>query len=152
MTDSTAEIEHFEHRGTITSHAPASAVWALWSDTTTWPDWDPSVVAVSLAGPFAAGATGTMTLAGPFDVPVSLEVVEPGTRYLDQLTMGELVIRIDHVVEDRADDAGGVGGCEVTVSTTITGPGADAIGPMVTAEAPQALARLVARAEESLQG
>lgn len=133
--------ELFEHSGTITSTAPAAAVWALWSDTTTWPDWDPSVEAVALDGPFEVGTTGTMTLAGPFDVPVSLEVVEPGTRYLDQLTMGELVIRIDHVVVDRDH------GCEVTVSTTITGPGADGIGPMVTAEAPQAMARLVERAE-----
>lgn len=146
MTSSTSgstqgSPETFEHSGTITSAAPASAVWALWSDTTTWPDWDPSVEAVTLDGPFEVGTTGTMTLAGPFDVPVSLEIVEPGTRYLDQLTMGELVIRIDHVVFDRDN------GCEVTVSTTITGPGAEGIGPMVTAEAPQAMARLVERAE-----
>ncbi len=134
--------ELFEHSGTVTSSAPAAAVWALWSDIATWSDWDPSVVAVSLDGPFEVGTTGTMTLAGPFDVPVSLEVVEPGARYLDQLTMGDLVIRIDHVVVDRE-----AGGCEVTVSTTIAGPGADGIGPMVTAEAPQAMARLVERAE-----
>ncbi len=132
----------FEHTGTVTTSAPAEAVWALWSDIETWSDWDPSVVAVTLDGPFAAGTTGTMTLAGPFEVPVSLEVVEPGARYLDQLTMGELVIRIDHVVRARPE-----GGCEVTVSTTIEGPGADDIGPMVTAEAPQAMARLVERAE-----
>lgn len=144
MTQSTqgpTSTERFEHSGTVTSSAAAAAVWALWSDITTWPDWDPSVVAVSLDGQFEVGTTGTMTLAGPFDVPVSLEVVEPGARYLDQLSMGELVIRIDHVVVDLDD------GCEVTVSTTITGPGADGIGPMVTAEAPQAMARLVERAE-----
>ena len=72
--------EHFEHTGSISTTAPAAAVWALWSDTASWPDWDPSVLAVSLAGPFEAGTTGTMTLAGPFEVPVSLEVVEPGVR------------------------------------------------------------------------
>ncbi len=94
-----------------------------------------------LDGPFVAGTTGTMTLAGPFEVPVSLEVVEDGRRYLDQLTMGDLVIRIDHVVEATE------GGSEVTVSTTIEGPGADDIGPIVTAEAPLALASLVERAE-----
>ena len=132
----------FRHRGTVTSTASADAVWALWSDVATWPDWDPSVVAVVLDGPFEAGTTGTMTLAGPFEVPLSLEVVDAGRSYLDQLTMGELVIRIDHVVVPLAD-----GGCEVTVSTTITGPGADDVGPMVTAEAPSAMAALVARAE-----
>lgn len=134
--------ETFDHTGTVTTTASADAVWALWSDTTTWPDWDPSVVGVVLDGPFEAGTTGTMTLAGPFEVPVILEVVEPGSRYLDQLSMGELVIRIDHVVVPLD-----VGGCEVTVSTTIAGPGAEAIGPMVTAEAPTAMVALVARAE-----
>ena len=33
------------------------------------------------------------------------------------------------------------------MSTTIDGPGADAIGPMVTADAPVALEALVAQAE-----
>ncbi|WP_148611442.1 SRPBCC family protein [Nocardioides rubriscoriae] len=132
----------FEHSQTVSTTAPPSAVWALWSDTSTWPTWDPSVVAVALDGPFEEGTTGTMTLAGPFEVPVVLAIVEPGARYLDQLTMGDLVIRIDHVVTAQPD-----GGSEVTVSTTIVGPGADDIGPMVTAEAPLALAALTAAAE-----
>ena len=132
----------FEHSQTVTTTASTDAVWALWADPSTWPSWDPSVVAVALDGPFEQGATGTMTLAGPFDVPVVLAFVEPGARYVDELTMGELVIRIDHVVTAQPG-----GGSEVTVSTTITGPGADDIGPMVTAEAPLALAALTAAAE-----
>ncbi|MCW2815671.1 MAG: Polyketide cyclase / dehydrase and lipid transport [Nocardioides sp.] len=132
----------FEHSQTVTTTAPTEAVWALWADPTTWPSWDPSVVGVVLDGPFEQGTTGTMTLSGPFEVPVVLAVVEPGARYLDELTMGELVIRIDHVVTALPG-----GGSEVTVSTTIEGPGADDIGPMVTAEAPLALAALTAAAE-----
>ena len=128
----------FAYSRTVTTTAGPAAVWALWSDSTTWPDWDPAVQQVTLDGPFEQGTTGTMTLTGPIDVPVSLEVVEPGRRYLDQLTMGELVIRIDHVVEPLDG-----GGTEVTVSTTIEGPGADDIGPMVTADAPVAMEALV---------
>lgn len=133
--------EPFEHTGVVTSSAPAARVWALWSDPATWSDWDPSVQAVALEAPFAEGVAGTMVLGGGFEVPVVIDVVEDGRRYLDRLTMGELVIRIDHVVE--ATDAG----CEVTVSTTIEGPGAGDIGPIVTAEAPLALTRLVELAE-----
>ncbi|MDO9456270.1 SRPBCC family protein [Nocardioides sp.] len=132
----------FDHAQTVTTPAPPSAVWALWADPATWPSWDPSVVGVVLDGPFEQGTAGTMTLAGPFEVPVVLAVVDPGTRYVDELTMGELVIRIDHVVTPLPD-----GGSEVTVSATIEGPGADDIGPMVTAEAPLALAALTAAAE-----
>ena len=134
----------FEHSQSVTTTADPGAIWALWSDPTTWPAWDPSVVGVRLDGDFEEGTTGTMTLAGPFDVPVILAVVEEGTRYLDQLTMGDLVIRIDHVVVALPE-----GGSRVTVSTTIDGPGADDIGPMVTAEAPVALAALTATAESA---
>jgi hypothetical protein len=131
----------FDYSRTVTTSASPAAVWALWSDSTTWPVWDPAVVAVSLDGAFTQGTAGTMTLTGGIEVPVTLEVVEPGRRYLDQLVMGDLVIRIDHVVEAAA------GGAEVTVSTVITGPGAEDIGPMVTADAPRAMDALTAMAE-----
>ncbi|WP_134738123.1 SRPBCC family protein [Nocardioides sp. 503] len=131
----------FRYERTVTTTADPAEIWALWSDTGTWADWDPAVQAVTLDGPFVEGATGTMTLTGPIEVPVSLEVVVPGSRYLDRLTMGELVIRIDHVVRPTAD------GAEVTVTTTIEGPGAEDIGPMVTADAPVAMEALVVAAE-----
>ncbi len=134
----------FEYSRTVTTTAEPEAVWALWSDTTTWPDWDPAVEAVAIDGGFVAGATGSMTLGGGIEVPVTLEVVEDGTRYLDRLDMGELVIRIDHVVVPSTS-----GGAEITVRTTIEGPGADDIGPMVTHDAPIALQRLVERAEKA---
>ena len=80
-------------------------------------------------------------MAGGFELPFELEVVHPDERYLDVLRMGELEIRVDHVVE--ATD----GGSLVTVTTEVTGPGADGVGAMVTADAPTALAALVAQAE-----
>jgi carbon monoxide dehydrogenase subunit G len=88
----------FEHSGTVTTTAPPAAVWKLWSDVATWATWDPGVDDVSLDGPFAVGASGTLTLRGGIEAPFTLEVVEPDARYLDQLTIGELVIRIDHLV------------------------------------------------------
>jgi uncharacterized protein YndB with AHSA1/START domain len=133
----------FEYSRTVTTSAPPAAVWALWSDPATWPSWDPAVESVAFEGHFGEGAAGTMVLAGGIEVPVTLEIVEPGTRYLDRLTMGDLVIEIDHVVVAHED------GAEVTVSTMITGPGADDIGPMVTNDAPKALAALTAMAESS---
>ncbi len=131
----------FEHARSVTSSATPAAVWALWSDPGTWSDWDPAVQGVVLDGPFAAGTAGTMTLTGGIEAPVVLEVVEAGRRYLDRLTMGDLVIRIDHVVEPAGS------GSEITVATTIEGPGAEDVGPMVTTDAPTAMARLVALAE-----
>lgn len=131
----------FEFERTVPTTASAYEVWALWSDPGTWVEWDPAVNRVELDGPFVEGQTGTMVLTGPIEVPFTLEVVEEGSRFLDQLTMGDLVIRIDHVV--RSAD----GGAEITVRTTVDGPGADDIGPMVTADTPVAMAALVAIAE-----
>ena len=44
------------------------------------------------------------------------------------------------------------GGSLVTVTTDITGPGAEGIGGMVTADAPTAVAALVAMAESAPAG
>ncbi len=96
----------------------------------------PRVQDVVLDGAFAEGTTGTMTLAGGIEAPVVLEVVDDGRRYLDRLTLGDLVIRIDHVVEP-AD-----GGSEITVATTIEGPGAEDVGRW-SPPTPTAMARLV---------
>jgi uncharacterized protein YndB with AHSA1/START domain len=131
----------FEHSRTVTTSAPAEAVWALWSDPGTWPTWDPAVEDVQIDGAFEAGARGTMTLTGGIEAPVLLETVERGSRYVDELTVGELTIRIDHVVTATES------GAEITVSTRVTGPGADDVGPVVVADAPRALAALVAQAE-----
>jgi len=133
----------FAYERTVTTTASPADVWALWSDPGSWPAWDPAVQSVALEGRFAEGAAGTMVLAGPVQAPFVLEVVEPGTRYLDRLRIGDLVIRIDHVVV--ATD----GGAEVTVRTTVEGPGADDIGPIVTHDTPVAMATLVELAEGS---
>lgn len=131
----------FEHEGSIATTATPAAIWRLWSDTGTWAQWDPPVERVVLDGPFRIGTTGTLTLAGGIEAPFELTVVRAEERYVDRLTLGELVIDIDHRVEAHGD------GALVTVHTTIEGPGADQIGPMVTADAPVALAALVAMAE-----
>ena len=131
----------FEHTERLSTSATPEAVWSLWGDVTSWPGWDPAVEDVRLDGGFASGATGTMLLRGGMEAGLLLEAVDPPTRYVDVLTLGDLTIRIDHVVTAVA------GGSEVTVSTTIDGPGADDVGPLVVADAPTALADLVALAE-----
>ena len=75
-------------------------------------------------------------------IPNGEGVMGAGTeRWRDVLRMGDLEIRIDHVVEAVE------GGSLITVTTEISGPGAEGVGPMVTADAPKALAALAAQAE-----
>jgi hypothetical protein len=132
----------FEYEGTVTTSASPKDVWHLWSDVGSWHCWDPSVQQVCMEGHFAEGAAGTMTLAGDIEAPFVLEIVEPNNRFLDRVTMGDLVIHIDHEV--KATDSGS----EVTVRTHISGPGAADVGPMVAGDTPKALEALARMAEQ----
>jgi hypothetical protein len=66
---------HVRSRDTTAS---PEQVWRLWSDTSTWPRWNPDVVSVSLNGPFAAGATGTMRTKAGGQHAIRLASVQPG--------------------------------------------------------------------------
>ena len=75
----------FEYEGTATTTASPADVWALWSDVGSWHCWDPAVQRVALEGHFAEGAAGTLCLTGDIEAPFVLEIVEPGTRFLDRI-------------------------------------------------------------------
>lgn len=132
----------FEYEHTVTTTASPADVWALWSDVGSWHRWDPAVEQVAIEGHFAEGAAGTIVFSNGTEAPFVLEIVEPNARYLDKLTFGDLVIRIDHQV--AATDSG----AEVTVRTTVDGPGAQDVGPMVVEDTPRALEALTDMAEK----
>ena len=132
----------FEYEHSVTTTASPAEVWALWSDVGSWHCWDPAVERVALEGHFAEGAAGTMTLSGGVEAPFVLEIVEPRARYLDRLLIGDLVIRVDHLVSATDD------GSEVLVRTSVEGDGAASIGPLVTGDTAKALDTLIGMAEK----
>ncbi|MCB0895889.1 MAG: SRPBCC family protein [Nocardioides sp.] len=132
----------YEYEGTVSTSATPADVWRLWSDVGSWHCWDPAVQVVAIEGHFGEGAGGTLTLTGGVHAPFYLELVEPGSRFLDRITIGELTVYIDHVVKATAD------GAEVTVRTSVSGPNAEELGPVVAADTPKALEALVAMAEQ----
>jgi uncharacterized protein YndB with AHSA1/START domain len=68
-----------EERSVETKASP-QAVWKIWSDTSTWPQWNPDVQSMKLNGPFASGTTGTMTnKQGAHEI--QLEDVVPGQSF-----------------------------------------------------------------------
>src|SRR5437763_15533326 len=44
----------------VATKASPEAVLKVWSDASTWPEWNPDVQSMALNGPFAVGTTGTM--------------------------------------------------------------------------------------------
>ena len=49
------------HERSRDTSASPDRVWRIWSNTSTWPTWNPDVRQVTLAGPFASGTIGRMT-------------------------------------------------------------------------------------------
>ena len=89
----------FEYEHTVTTTAsPARRLGAV-ERHRQLARWDPAVQQVALEGHFAEGAAGTMILNGGIEAPFVLDIVEPHKRFLDRVTMGDLVIKIDHVVK-----------------------------------------------------
>jgi Polyketide cyclase / dehydrase and lipid transport len=120
----------------LTDAAP-EAVFALWADVEGWPDWDASLIATTLDGPFAAGTTGTLHPQGmPEPIAFELTQVEPGAGFADETRLGPLVLRFCHRVEPHA------AGSRIVVSVEAEGPDADQVGPAVAEDLPESVAAL----------
>lgn len=57
------------------SAAPAAAIWSLYSDVSSWPDWMDGVAAMRLDGAFAAGTAGEITMTDGAVRPLRLATV-----------------------------------------------------------------------------
>jgi uncharacterized protein YndB with AHSA1/START domain len=136
----------FEH-GVDTTAAP-EALWRHWSDMAAWPTWNDGIEKIEIDGPFAVGTTFRMT--PPGEDPVEMRIVEivPGELFTDQMDAGDFLVTTVHRLQSRPE-----GGTRVVYRTEIIGPAADQVGPelgpAITADFPDVLARLVALAEET---
>ena len=69
------------HERSLETSAPPERVWRIWSDTTTWPHWNPDVTAISLEGPFTTGTTGSMTTKAGGTHKIQLQDVQDGRGF-----------------------------------------------------------------------
>jgi hypothetical protein len=136
----------YEH--SLETRADPAAVYELMSDVTTWPDWNPGVESVDLDGPFTAGTSGTMAMPGQPPLDFRLVWVEEHRGFEDHTVVEDagVTVRVRHSLEPLAG-----GGTRITYRCTINGPRADSAGPevgaAVTADFPDVMAALAARAE-----
>jgi hypothetical protein len=115
-----------EHTRSRETSAAPDAVWRIWSDPSTWPDWNPDIQTVDLHGPFTTGATGTMTTRSggrhdislaSVDAPRSFELATapvPGARF-----------------QFRCEVAPAGSGSRIAQSLTMHGPMAWLYSPMM---------------------
>jgi uncharacterized protein YndB with AHSA1/START domain len=108
-----------------TSAAPEK-VWRIWSDTSTWPSWNPDVQEVSLDRPLSTGASGTMRTKSGGTHRISIGDVEQGRSFVlqsDGVPASKLHFKCE--VEPLA------AGSRISQSVTLTGPLAFLFGPMM---------------------
>ncbi|GGU73068.1 SRPBCC family protein [Lentzea flava] len=127
----------FEFEHSVEGPASVEAVWALWSDVDRWVEWDESLESVTLDGPFAEGSSGTMAIKGQGPIEFVLTSVEAGVGFVDETSVPGALLRFTHRVEKLA------GGVRVTHAVSIEGPRAEFLGPVVTADLPDAVEALV---------
>jgi hypothetical protein len=123
-----------------TSAAPET-IWRLWADVGRWPEWNGDIERVELTGPFAAGSTISMTPIGQEAVALRIaEAVEP-ELFVDEADLDGTVFRTIHRVERIGERL------RIVYRMEATGPEADTLGPAISADFPETLAALAARAE-----
>jgi Polyketide cyclase / dehydrase and lipid transport len=71
-----------EYGTSVVSTAPADRVWKIWSDTSTWGEWNPNVSTMELHGPFDSGSTAIMNTKAGQHHKMLLVDVQPGRSFV----------------------------------------------------------------------
>ena len=116
--------------------ASPARIWALFTDVPGWPRWNPGIDRIALHGAFAAGTTFEMAPPGQDAFTSTLVEVEANRRFVDETRVGDVVVRVSHVIEPRDR------GSHVVYAIAVEGPQAAEIGGAISADFPDVLARL----------
>ncbi|MEH7108139.1 SRPBCC family protein [Bacillus sp. JJ1764] len=134
----------FEH--TITTKAKAETIWNLYSDISTWTEWDKGIASALLEGSFVKGARGLLQPVGQDPLPFELTEVNPLQGFSDvtDIPNAGIQIHFTHVLMESA------GEMQVTHRVTIRGINSEQLGPKFGAHMvkgiPSTMERLVALA------
>ena len=135
----------FREASLQTSAAP-EAIWRIWSDTSTWPEWNPDVTAISLSGPLAPGAHGSMTTKRGGTHDVTIESVEPG-RAFQLVSTGMPGHRLAFRCEVQPNGAGSRISQGVEIRGPLGGLFSNMMGPKIAQSFEPLLKGLAKRAE-----
>jgi hypothetical protein len=114
-------------RSVDTTASPEKA-WATWSDTSTWPTWNPDVEDVTLDRGIAEGSTGTMTTKAGGTHHIAISDVQPhrGFTLTSDLPMPAVKAQFRCAIEPT------VSGSRISQAVTIKGALAPLMGGMIT--------------------
>jgi uncharacterized protein YndB with AHSA1/START domain len=110
----------------LETKARPERLWQLWSDTSTWPSWNPDVEDVKLDRPLGPGAAGTMRTRSGGTHNIAIRDVEPGRSFVlesDGVPVTKLLFKCE--VVPLSD------GSRISQSVRLQGPLAFLFGPMM---------------------
>jgi hypothetical protein len=70
-----------EYGTSVETTASADKVWRIWSDMSTWGQWNPNVTSMDWQGGFASGTTGVMNTPSGQHHKMELADVQPGRGF-----------------------------------------------------------------------
>src|ERR1700687_316073 len=130
--------------------AAAETIWRVWSDPSTWQDWNPNVQRMEVNGPFANGTTGIMHTPAGQHHQIKVTNIRSGQSFDLETT----VIPLTHFTF-HCEVAPSTGGSTISQRITISGPLGFIFGPMagnrVAASFEPLLAGLATKAEAGEQ-
>ena len=96
-------------------HSPA-AVFALWSDPTTWSVWDPEVRAVEFEPPCVVGARGRLRPANGPALTFTVTALQKDELFTDTARLPGARLEFEHLVTTSAE------GTRIAVTVRLRGP------------------------------
>jgi uncharacterized protein YndB with AHSA1/START domain len=124
--------------------APASRerVWALWTDVSGWPSWNPGVGYAQMDQPVIEGSTGTVRAVGGPTSALKVLAIEPERRFVTETSERFMRLRFEYELTDVED-----GQLRITHRVQMTGAGTPllrhTIGRRLERSIPAALEALV---------
>jgi hypothetical protein len=141
-TNTKTETETWSAEHCIETAATPETLWGIFRDVPGWKTWNGGIEHVELEGPFAQGTWFTMKPPGQDALRSQLVDVRDNEGFVDETRVGDLVVTVAHRLERLS-----AGRTRVTYAVDAAGPGAQEIGPMITADFPEVLAALAALAQ-----
>ncbi|MBD2100738.1 SRPBCC family protein [Leptolyngbya sp. FACHB-261] len=86
-------------------HTKPEQIWALLAQPEAWPQWDPSLLKVTLDGSATAGATGILQSANGMKLPLQLLRVEPMAQLEYQVQLPGIRVIFERVLEAHNRDS-----------------------------------------------
>jgi hypothetical protein len=136
-----------EYGTSVVSKAPADKVWKIWSDMSTWGEWNPNVDTMEPHGAFVSGGTAVMNTKAGQHHKMRIVDVQPGRFFaLETNVIPGTTFRFNCRVEPV--------GAESKISQTVEVKGplgflGGMLGPGVSKEFGTLLSNLAHKAETS---